>query len=520
MLVRNNWKIFTHFVKEHKLNFLFIFLIVLVLMSWLQATPHFLDTESFYHAKMVELSENSLALDKFTWMQASGMESSFVDQGWLYHVVLSLFVGVLPTFLVLKLMGVLFAALLIFFVYYWLTKLGGKWPAFFIAILFSSLVFVRQLNILSGEAAALFLLLLGIDCIINYRYWQLGILSIIVTLFSGNFFYLFIAAIVWVLVELAFNKVNSDKFRTRWDNIKDFILRKIGLKDKMGKQKWLVLVFSGIGIFVGVIVHPYLFNNFTSYVAQEFNNFNSSNFLTNILTILTDSGIILLLLLMGLWGIIYWEKRISKLTAYFILLSVVSVTILSFGGQGQPFFTLVTLIATSLTFKDLFENSSWIEIIRNKNARRAISIFILLLIIIFPVNNLLTINREIDNGYAIDYLRKAATWLYYNAPDNALIINSDWQDWAPLFYFNDNNNYWWGINSKSMLNKYPQTSTDFMEMVAGLGSKNIYALLKDKLRGDYVLANKLRPVFNSNLGSNIYFDLVYEDNEVWIYRAQ
>lgn len=520
MLVRNNWKIFTHFVKEHKLNFLSVFLVVLILMSWLQATPHFLDTESFYHAKMIELSEKSLNLDKFTWMQASHMESSFVDQGWLYHVALSLLVGVLPTFLILKLMGVLFAALLIFFVYYWLTKLGGKWPAFFIAILFSSFVFVKQLNVLSGEAAALFLLLLGIDCIIYYRYWQLGILSVVVTLITGQFFYLFFAAIVWVLVELVFNKVNSDKFRTRWDNIKDFILRKIGLKDKMGKKKWLVLLFSGIGMLVGVVVHPYLLNNFVGYMAQVLNNFGPNNFFTNILTVLTDGGIILLLLLVGLWGIIYREKKISKLTVYFILLSIVSIVVLSFSGQGQPFFILLVVIATSLVFKDLFENSSWAEITKYKKIRWAASVSILLLIIIFPINNLLIINKNIDNGYSIDYLRRSANWLYYNVPDKTLIINSDWQDWAPLFYFNDNNNYWWGISSNSMLNKYPQTATDFMEMISGSRSKNIYVLLKDKLRGNYILVNKLRPAFNLNLESNIYFDLVYEDNEVWIYRAQ
>ena len=103
MLVQNNWQKLLHFIKDHRLNYLLVFLIVFILFSWIQATPNFLTTDFFYQSKMIELSENSLKLDNFNWLESTNYSDGFADNNWLYHFFLSLFIGFLPTFLVVKL---------------------------------------------------------------------------------------------------------------------------------------------------------------------------------------------------------------------------------------------------------------------------------------------------------------------------------------------------------------------------------------------------------------------------------
>jgi len=527
MLIRNNWRKITHTFQRHKLDYLLVFLIILIVTSWLQASPFFLDTESFYHAGIIESMENSLTLDEFTWMQSTNYADGWADNNWLYHKLLSLFTVFLPTFLVIKLFGTLFIALLALYLYYWLKKYKAKWPLLFIVLLFSSQIFIKELNALDAEALSLLLLLLGLDFIINYKYWQLGVLAIILTTLSGEFVFLLVAAVCWLLVEFIYNRWNMDKFRTKLGNWRDFILRKLGLQDSMGRKKWLVLIFSGVGLFIGFLVHPYWPDSISFYGEQVLNNTvysNASGVFINLGQLVIGAYGVIGTLLIGLLIVMYKRQKISKLSSNILLLMSLFLASTLIIEWGTTFFILLAAILTSLLFRDLLGSKTWEEIIRRnihtKWFGKLIGVVVVCVIVFIPLRAYYAINKTVNHGYSLSYMQDSASWLYYNVPDSALVVNSDWQDWASLFYYNDNNNYWWGLNPNLMQNKYSQTAEDFVVMLEGADSRGPYTLLKSKFKADYILVNKGRSVFNNKLRSNIYFNLVYEDREAWIYKIQ
>ncbi|MFW0862706.1 MAG: hypothetical protein ACKKL6_03950 [Candidatus Komeilibacteria bacterium] len=494
-------------------------------MSWLQAGPYFLGTESFYHAKMVESLENSLKLDNFSWLQSTNYSNSFTDSNWLYHIFLSLFVGVLPTFLVIKIFAALFSALLALYVYYWLTKHNGFLPGLFVLLLFSIIPFAISINNLGAISAALFVLLVGLEFVVNYRYWQLGVLSITLTLLTGQFIFLFVIALLWLLIELIYNKYKLDMFREGLSSIKDWVLRKLGLRSKTSRRKWLILIFCLFGIVIGLMVNPY-WPESTSFYKELIANKNTNTFsgvYNSFVSLISSAKLLFIIFLSSVFSVVYLNKRIVKLTAFLLLLTFVFVLNTLLFSWGIEFTYLIIILTTSLILRDCFGSlglwSAWNSHKRNTNLVRAGIVIATIIILFIPLKGYYVLNKDGD-FYPLNYMQEAAEWLYYHIPDNALVINTDYEDWAPLFYYNDNNRYWWGLSNNIMNNAQKSSRNDLIGIIDGSSNKNPYALFKGSFKADYLLVNSRRNILNSRLTDNIYFSLVYSDEDCYIYEIQ
>ncbi len=526
MLVQNNWQKLIHFIKDHRLNYLLVFLIVFILFSWIQATPNFLTTDFFYQSKMIELSENSLKLDNFNWLESTNYSDGFADNNWLYHFFLSLFIGFLPTFLVVKLFGALFIGFLATYIYYWLEKHGGVWPELFVLLLFSSILFLNEIGFSGPGAISLLSLLIGLDLIVNYRYWQLGILSVLIVLLTGQFIFLLLIATVWLIIEFVYHKYSLDNFGTKFGNLKDWVMRKLGLRSGVGRKKWLILIFCLAGVIIGLAAHPYWPESLSFYGEQIVNRTthnNSGGALLSLSKLLSGAIIIFIVFLSGVLTALFSKSRLSKLTVNLFVLTAVFTIVYIFVQWGGGLLLILLTLTSSLILRDSFKgrdfNTALINLFSSKAIRLAIKTILLVVILSFPITTYYALN-DVKDKYSLNYMQPVAEWMYYHTPDNALIVNSDYEDWAPLFYYNDNNRYWWGLDENIISNKYYQSKDDYIAIVNGKSSKNVYALLKGKLDADYILVNKQKTALNEQLEGNIYFDLVYEDSDAWVYFVQ
>lgn len=523
MLVRNNSQKIIYFIKDHRLDYLFIFLLVFLLMAWLQAGPYFLNTESFYHAKLIESAENWLSLDNFSWFQPTNYATEFVDSNWLYHILLSVLVGVLPTFLVIKIVGALLSSLLALYIYYWLVKHKAFLPVVFVLLLFSSQYFILSINKLGAQSLTLLVLLLGLEFVVNYKYWQLCLISIMASLLTGQFLFLFVMALMWLLVEIFYNKYRQDIFREKLSGAGDWFMKKIGLHSGVGKRKWLMLISCCFGLLIGLMVHPYWPESLSFYNQQALSGMGQvtfSGFYSEMVSLIMSAKVIFLTLLISIISLIFLRRTITKITTFLLALAFVFIIISALGGRGIEFTYLIIILASSILLRDCYGNidilSLWNSHKKNRHIARFIIIATMIIIAFLPLYSHYYISKS--NKYPLDYMQGAGNWLYYHTPDNSLVINSDNEDWAPLFYYNDNNKYWWGLESPA--NVYESNQKDFTAIVNGYSNKSLYAFFKGKIKADYMLVNKGRGALNKQLQDNIYFTEVYSDKYCNIYQIQ
>ena len=88
-----------------------------------------------------------------------------------------------------------------------------------------------------------------------------------------------------------------------------------------------------------------------------------------------------------------------------------------------------------------------------------------------------------------------------------------------LFYHNTNNNYLFGLDPRFMQAKYPSLALKYTRLVAGENS-DVKNIIKDQLRGDYLLVNSKSEKFQSVIDDNIYLRKVYQDQEATVYQIQ
>ncbi|MCR4280041.1 MAG: hypothetical protein NUV82_01290, partial [Candidatus Komeilibacteria bacterium] len=157
-------------LEVRKLDYLLVVLLVVMVMGWIQASPTFMDPDSFYHVKLTQMMGDGLVLDEFPWLQGTDLEHYFTDHHWLYHLILLPFILLWPAFIGAKAVTVIFSALLFLYLYWWMKRNQAKWPWLFIFVLLGIFPFMFRINLVKIPAIGILALLVCLDLAIHYRY--------------------------------------------------------------------------------------------------------------------------------------------------------------------------------------------------------------------------------------------------------------------------------------------------------------------------------------------------------------
>ncbi|MFH1667750.1 MAG: hypothetical protein ABH884_01865, partial [Candidatus Komeilibacteria bacterium] len=455
-------------------------------------------------------------------LQATNFEQIFADSNWLFHVLLVPFVGIFNIFLMIKFINVLLASLLITLLYFWLKRNKGKWPLFFVALLLTALPLVIKIGFFEPTALVLIFYLIGLDLMIHYRYWGLLIASIVFALLSGFFIILPIIAIVWIIIDLFYLQHRMDYFKSKWGGAKEVVLNKLGFHSNRRGKKWLILISTIGGILIGSIIHPYWPNNLIIYYQTLFSNLVNNTVGLNLLLI--NIGAITICVLLTLAIIIIRSRKASKLTILFSIISFLFLLLAIVSYYYLEFFIINLIILLSLLWRDLLYDLSWHDIwhktIKDNQAYRLTMIVVIVIFVVISFNNIVIFKSTAKEYPRLTHLQGAAEWLRYHTPDSSLVVSDRWQDWASLFYYNDSNTYFLGKDKNYINIKHAQTADEYFDLMSGKITVNSYLILRDRIKADYLLISKGNLKLQDYISQNIYFELVYEDNEVWIYQLQ
>ena len=89
-----------------------------------------------------------------------------------------------------------------------------------------------------------------------------------------------------------------------------------------------------------------------------------------------------------------------------------------------------------------------------------------------------------------------------------------------LFYFNDHNRYIIGLDPTFMHNYDADLHDRWAALTARGESDDLLSFMKDELGTRYALIEKDHGAMESTFAQNVYFELVYEDSEAWVYALK
>lgn len=522
-----------YWLVDYKLDYLLLALLVIAIFTWLQMSPTFLDPDSFYHAKIAELMKNNLVIEKFDWLQGTSLNQYYTDHHWLYHLFLIPFVTLLPALIGIKVFQVIIVTILMLYLYYWLKSNNGHWPFFFMFIILSCLPFIHRLNLVKVPALSLIILFISLSLAQKYKYFWLFIISIIYVWLYGGFLLLPTTIAIFILIDFFNTKYQPQNLSTIWQKTFGWIQQKLGIISQLQGRRWFLLLASSFGVVIGFITHPYWPKNLFFYYEQIFNialknvdyqemNVGAEWYPYNIFYLLSDAGPLFVVLALSILIILLPQKKFSLLTKQIGALTLMFLVMTLLSRRHVEYFIPFGAIFVSLLWRDQQEYINWPQIkkwvIDHFFYLNILVALVIVLLFVFSYN-LWRIKELAINGIKFNELQNVSTWLSLHTPDNSLVINDRWSDWPMLFYHNTNNNYLFGLDPRFMQSKYPDLALKYTKLVAGenVGVKEI---IKDQLRGDYLLVNNKSEKFINLIENNIYLRKVYQDQEARVYQIQ
>lgn len=412
------------------------------------STPNLVDNDGYYHVKMAYLMRTQGLKPRFDWLPLSVLNpTEFVDHHFLFHVALIPFtfgdlrVGA-------KVATVIFPALA-FTAIWWLLRgqrvpLAGLWSLGLLAI---SEAFIFRMSSPRAQSLSLAVLALALHWLLNGRFRLLLPLAFAYVWFYNAFPLIFILAIIYCIAQ--------------W------------LTE--GHFPWPPLAYTGAGMVLGLVVNPYfpanilfLFRHILPKITDTTaTSVGSEWFPYNTVQIMDNSGLALLIFLLGIAALGFAGRRVS-LAVFTALLSALAFgTMLFKARRFIEYFPPFVLIFTALAVAPLLD--SWLAGEWGMSGLRRLLDGLLLRLSRWLPNSLLrgsllagfmlaallpagwinlSASRTSVQGAARPYERYAAAsqWLIDNTPQDGRVFQTDWDDFPRLFFYNTHNTYLVGLD--------------------------------------------------------------------------
>ena len=442
---------------------LLVFITGLALIQF--STPDLPDNDGFYHIKFADLMRRESLIPDFRWLPLTILNpQEFYDHHFLYHVALIPF-----TFGDLRLgakwSAVIFPALSFLAVYHLFKReripLAWLWA---LALLAVSEAFLYRMSITRAQSLSLGILALGMLWLLESNYWRLAVLGF-VYVWTYNAFPLLL--VVGVLYSAAVLLIEH-------------------------KFHWKPLLFIIAGILTGLVINPYFPRNliFTirhilpkltepavSGLGNEWFPYTTAQLLENSLPALAAlAGGALAL---GLAG-----RKIDVRTTFAFLISLLFAFMLFRARRFVEYFPPFALIFAAFAWSPLTE--MFVESKETDPAygrifwKRWLLPVLLLMVAAIPGYFAISEARElIRSSKPANLYQYAAQWLQDNTPEDALVFQTDWDDFPRLFFFNSHNVYLAGLDPTYSQQYDPDLYIRWVEITRGRVDNPADAILNE-----------------------------------------
>ncbi len=485
----------------------FVFVLMLALYLPLQASGSFADPDSFYHLKMAELIAARGPIRDFIWLPFTTLASSYADHHFLYHVLLIPFIKIFGSFSGMKIATAAFAALAIAGLSWSMRSLRIRFSMLFAILTGIMAPFIFRIGLGKASALGVLLLVVGLTLALRRRAWPLALVAFIYVWTHGGWPALLVLgtlaiiviswkggpratchalraplAALWLgtLAGLVINPFFPANLKFYWEQIVQIAV--VNYSDKIG---------------VGAEWYPYAPGQLASGLA--------------LLCFLAAVVVVVIPLVLLKEKDRERIKISSMLTAAAVLFLFLTLR----SKRHVEYFVPLAVFALASWLTELRVASFWLR------AKRQIVTLILgscCLIAIsgtFAYHDLVKTRQDLSGGYDLDLYKKAAQYLKANTLPGEIVVHADWDDFPPLFYWDDQNRYIMGLDPTFLYRQDPGLYRRYVDLTLGRSADP--AGVMNELGSRWVFADRVHADLDKTLKGSGRFERVYIDSEAEIY---
>lgn len=493
---------------EAAVNFC-IFFIGLAIVQY--ATAALIGTDGYYHVKIGYLMRTGLfesgslrpTFDQLPFTILN--EAAYYDHHYLYHAWLALFAwgnpladGGISLTQGAKLASVFMPAMA-FTAMWWLLK-TQKIPypmVWSVALLALSEPFLYRMSMPRAQSMSLLFLVLAVHWLLQKKYsWLAGLGFIFV--WSYNAFPLLLVVVGVYMIATVLTEQ---------------------------KLVWQPLAWATVGITLGLIINPYFPQNISfiidhlapklgesaTKVGNEWNAYRT-------VTLLENSGMTFVMLLLGIFALGWQQSRIDKRTLFMLGLTVLFGFMLfesrRFIEYFPPFVLLFAAFATAPIIHQFLEQ--WGT--RRHWLKPTIG-FLAMCILVAPLQQTLTDAAALTtDSKPADRYAQASLWLHEHAGPDVQIFQTDWDDFTRLFFYNSEAKYTAGLDPTFMELHDKELFDTWVAITRGQ-VENPGKIIREQFAADYIFSDLKHGSFEKQAQDDPNLIEIYRDDNAVIFRV-
>ncbi|MEK7496776.1 MAG: hypothetical protein AAB657_02620 [Patescibacteria group bacterium] len=501
-----------------------VFVVSLLLFTFLQAPNKLADPDSFYHTKLTVMLRDYGVVREFPWTQESLYKNIFIDHHLGYHIIILPFLSLFNNSLLgLQFITALLAAFTITSIVWCLKKWQVPYWGIGVLLLLTSSPLLFRLSLGKAPSLGVGLAVIGYYLISERKNnW----------LFWFAWFYAWVYSAWLMLVVMAGVIIISDWVIEKWRDKKTS-------SNLLGKKNIITMASILGGLVLGITTNPYFPINI-KYLLQIFKMALVPYY--KIVGIGTEwyppvavdfpahtAYPLLVWLLLTMVGVFIWRK-ISKLTVSAWLITILWL-VYTFRARRQVEYLVPWFILSSgLLARDWLIISNikiWWDQIKNFIPKFVFvpivkySLFIYLIILV-PVElgrGIVKTKTNLDSGINHNYFKTTGEWLKNNTEARSIVFQSNWGSFPELWYYNDQNWYLTGLDQTFMYEYSADKYKLWQEIVDGKKA-DFYNEVKNIFKADYYLLEKKSAAALGRLNRDTRFIKVHQNEEAIIYKVE
>jgi hypothetical protein len=454
------------------LRLLLLFILCFNFFYIIQAnTPSIIGSDGFYHIKIADMMKEQGAIEEFPWMQHSILKD-YADLMPLYHGLLIPF-----TFFDLefgaKLSAVIFNSLMICAAYLLLRKFKIRYSFLWTLLLLgSSGFFLFRLSLPKVVPLSIIFSFIGLYLIIRRKHRSL---------FAASLLYAWLYTLAPIL--FFFSLINSAIIFAR--------KRKI---------EWKLPLFSLLGIVLGFVINPYFPRNIYLWYVQTVkiallpveSVFLGIEWYPYPLPLFAFLFMIpIAMFFLGTLLLAVSRKRKDSTILLFIISLVFLFLALKSKRYGEYFVPFAWLFfVLSLTSARYLYNK-----ITKHKAFIPFTAAIIIILLAANLSQVVSKTRMAETTINMHQYEACADWLYDNTEEGTIVL-SQWDTFAPLFFYNTKNYYVNGLDPTFLYFYDPGLYYQYLLVMTGKSS-DISAF-----NASYVVASRGIPGFETEFSTD------------------
>ncbi len=426
-------------MKKHLLaGFILTFLIVGAL-QWYSA-GFSADPDGFYHARVSQIFVEEGLGGQFPWLAYTTWKDHFADQHFLYHLALYPFSDITLIPLSVTLFAAVFGALF----YTLLGKLGVKGKVGWMLLMFlGSVDFLFRINLVKANTLSLallcgtLLLLLAWNKGKRYRHLLgLSVLAFVFVWTYGGFVFLPVILGWYILAQLIHN----------W------------------KLDLWPCVAVAVGIGLGLLLHPHSSNLLESLNNQLFQTGLGAGsevpagnewLAYNLNWFIKTNLLILFVWFFSVATACYqiYKRHSGWLVLWFQLNAVFLFALALRHRRFIEYFVPFAIMAAAVTFRPLLARFSWQSFKKSLDNYWQVKVGAVILILIVSgafTYDAIQAGKSLHDGTKSDAYRQAAQLIAERSQPGDIVLNTQWDQFPQLWYWNPRNHYIVGLDPTFM----------------------------------------------------------------------